>query len=346
MSEVASWSGKIASKHRARAERRNRTRGDRRPLARDPARHRRGRARTEDPGWRADRGGCRSRRRPTRILPATDVQFDGGMSARGARPSARSRRTPRKPERTRDGRAVRLLANAGTRAEVDAALAAGADGIGLLRTELAFLHASEWPDEASHRAALAPLLAPLAHRIATVRTLDFGGDKTPPFLAGTDATNPFGSTRHPPGARVARGRRAATPGAARGRGRRGGQDPDPDGAMRPARSTPCVRSQTPRDEIPSHGAPDPLVGAMIEIPAVTNAAAIARRCDFLSVGTNDLIQYTLATDRQDPPPRYAPLHTTPAVLRLIARAVTKRAERGSPSMSAVRRRATRRRCRF
>ena len=115
--------------------------------------------------------------------PATRVQFRKRIDrARGEAERALGERD--EPAVTRDGRAVRLLANAGTRAEVEAALAGGADGIGLLRTELAFLHATAWPDEAGHRAALAPLLEPLAHRLATVRTLGFGGDKTPPFLAG------------------------------------------------------------------------------------------------------------------------------------------------------------------
>ena len=159
---------------------------------------------------------------------ATRVQFRARIE-RARSEAERALDERHEPAVTRDGRAVRLLANAGTRAEVDAALAAGADGIGLLRTELAFLEATEWPDEASHRAALAPLLEPLAHRIATVRTLDFGGDKTPPFLAGTDAASPFGrrgirlALASPEG--VAPQLRALL--AVGGRG--GGQDPDPDG---------------------------------------------------------------------------------------------------------------------
>src|SRR5207247_10936370 len=87
---------------------------------------------------------------------------------------------------TRDGRAIRLLANASTSAEVAAGLAAGAEGVGLLRTELAFLDAADWPAEDDHVRALQPALAPLAGRIATVRTFDFGADKTPPFLAGIE----------------------------------------------------------------------------------------------------------------------------------------------------------------
>jgi phosphoenolpyruvate-protein phosphotransferase len=261
--------------------------------------------------------------------PATRVQFRGRIErARSDAERALSER--HEPAVTRDGRAVRLLANAGTRAEVDAALAAGADGIGLLRTELAFLAATEWPDEASHRKALAPLLAPLDHRIATVRTLDFGGDKTPPFLAGTDAASPLGR----------RGIRLALS--------------SPDGVAPQLRALLAVAgdavvrilipmisevdevdavreiARAARDDIVP-GGPDPLVGAMIEIPAAAlNASAIARRCDFLSVGTNDLVQYTLATDRQDPSAAARAVAYHPAVLRLIARAVTAAHSAGIP----------------
>jgi phosphoenolpyruvate-protein kinase (PTS system EI component) len=85
-----------------------------------------------------------------------------------------------------------------------------------------------------------------------------------------------------------------------------------------------------RDDIVP-GGPDPLVGAMIEIPAAAlNASAIARRCDFLSVGTNDLTQYTLATDRQDPAAAARAVAYHPAVIRLIARAVTAAHSAGIP----------------
>ena len=88
------------------------------------------------------------------------------------------------PAVTRDGRIVSLLCNASTAAEVNAGLESGAEGVGLLRTELAFLEAVAWPTEDEHLAALAPALAPLHGLVATVRTLDFGADQTPAFLAG------------------------------------------------------------------------------------------------------------------------------------------------------------------
>jgi len=110
-----------------------------------------------------------------------------------AEQAARDRRERRQPARTADGRTIRLLANAGTAAEVTAALEAGAEGIGLLRSELSFLEASAWPSEEEHARALAPMLEPLGNRIATVRTLDFGGDKTPPFLTAEAAGGPLGS---------------------------------------------------------------------------------------------------------------------------------------------------------
>ena len=83
---------------------------------------------------------------------------------------------------TADGRRVRVLVNAATPAEIRAGLAAGAEGAGLIRTELAFLDAPRWPSREQHVQMLAPLLAGLAGRTATVRVLDFGGDKLPPFL--------------------------------------------------------------------------------------------------------------------------------------------------------------------
>jgi len=103
-------------------------------------------------------------------------------AAREARDRAMAARAL--PTVTRDGRTVRVLANAATPTEVRAALEAGADGVGLFRTELAFLEAQHWPTVAEHRRILDPALTQLEGLTATVRLLDFGGDKTPPFLKG------------------------------------------------------------------------------------------------------------------------------------------------------------------
>ena len=156
-----------------------------------------------------------------------------------------------------------------------AALEAGADGIGLLRSELAFLDAQRWPTEAGARAALEPLLRPLADRIATVRTLDFGADKTPPFLAEQGVGGLLG----------ARGIRLAL-------AAEDGIDPQLRALLRVAGDAvlrilvPMVtetaevdavreRAHRARDVV-APGAPDPLVGAMIEVPAAAlNARAIA-----------------------------------------------------------------------
>ena len=185
------------------------------------------------------------------------------------------------PAVTLDGHSVRVLVNAATRAELDAGLAAGADGVGLLRTELAFLDAETWPTEAQHRAAIAPVLQGLAGRTATVRVLDFGADKTPPFLAGTQERGLELLLAHPDAldaqlrAIVDAGRdtelRILLP------------------MVETAEQVHAVRARLP------HGVS---LGAMIETTgAVANAAAIAAASDFLSIGTNDLSHAVLGSDR-------------------------------------------------
>ncbi len=235
------------------------------------------------------------------------------------------------PAVTTDGRSVRLLANAGTLAEIEAALEAGAEGVGLLRTELTFLDARGWPTEAEHLAVLEPMLAALEDRLATVRTLDFGGDKTPPFLAHTGAESMLG----PRGIRL--GLKAISEAL----------EPQVRALMRCSSGT-ILRILVPmvteaaeiervrevvhaaRDDL-APGAPDPLVGAMIEIPAAAlNVHSIARRCDFLSVGTNDLVQYTLAADRQNPDVADRAVAHHPAVVRLVARVVVAAHSSGIP----------------
>jgi phosphoenolpyruvate-protein kinase (PTS system EI component) len=209
------------------------------------------------------------------------------------------------PAVTRDGRIVSLLCNASTAAEVTAGLEAGAEGVGLLRTELAFLEARAWPTEEEHFAVLAPTLAPLRGLVATVRTLDFGADKTPPFLAGTSDRGLTLMLSHP--VQLEQQLHAIVRAA--------------EGAQLRV-LLPLVESAEQVRTVRALVA-DPVVavGAMIETPAaVGRAAEISAEVDFLSIGTNDLVQYTLGLDR-DRPVASAATAADPIVLGLIAQVV-------------------------
>lgn len=211
------------------------------------------------------------------------------------RRSRRARASSRTlPAVTRDGHKVRLLCNASTAAEVSAGLAAGAEGVGLLRTELAFLETTDWPTDAQHAQVLKPALALLKGRVATVRTLDFGADKTPPFLAGVTERGLALSLAHPDEF-VAQLRAILEGGAAT--------------ALRlllplvhDAAELRSARELLDRalESVRWRG-PHPALGAMIETPeAARRANEIAVEADFLSIGTNDLVQYTLGLDRELP----------------------------------------------
>jgi phosphoenolpyruvate-protein kinase (PTS system EI component) len=212
------------------------------------------------------------------------------------------------PAVTEDGRRVSVLANVSGVVELDAALEAGAEGVGLLRTELAFLTATAWPSEEAHRATLGPVLAGLRGRPATVRVLDFGGDKTPPFLAGVEQRGIALLLGHPAAlAAQLRGILAVA-----------------DGAMLrillPMVETVAQVALARRaivdavEAVP--GAARPRLGAMIETRAGVGAArAIAAEVDFLSIGTNDLTHSVLDADRFSPQVVRA---YNPRVLRAIA----------------------------
>jgi multiphosphoryl transfer protein len=174
-----------------------------------------------------------------------------------------------------------VLVNAATRAELDAGLAAGAEGVGLLRTELAFLEAAEWPTEQQHRAALAPVLSGLAGRTATVRVLDFGADKTPPFLAGTRERGLELLLARPEA--LAAQLRAIVD---------GGRETELRVLLPMVES--AAQVEAVRAVLPGAVA----LGAMIETRAAVAAApAIAAAADFLSIGTNDLSHAVLGSDR-------------------------------------------------
>ncbi|MDX6439053.1 MAG: multiphosphoryl transfer protein [Gaiellaceae bacterium] len=221
------------------------------------------------------------------------------------------------PTETLDGRRIVLLCNAASLPEIDAGLAAGAAGVGLLRTELAFLEAPAWPTEQQHRAVLEPLLAALRGRVATVRTLDFGGDKTPPFLDRTPERG-LALTLAEPDALAAQLRAISQAGA--------------DARLRillplveSGQQVRAVRSLL-QDSL---GEEQPFeLGAMIETPeGVRRATEIALEAQFLSIGTNDLVSSTLGLHR-DLPLASAETAADPAVLAHVVSVVAAAHESG------------------
>jgi len=215
---------------------------------------------------------------------APNAQLAGAAAEDRARTRAREIADSSLPAETTDGRRVRVLVNAATPAELRAGLAAGAEGAGLIRTELAFLDAPAWPTRAHHMHMLAPLIAGLGGRTATVRVLDFGGDKVPPFLRGEPRRGIELLLAYPGALRAQLAAISELAGECDLR------------VLLPMVRTPGDVNVT-RAILTTLGANVEL-GAMIELPEAAEAAAeIAAVSDFLSIGTNDLTHATLGTDR-------------------------------------------------
>jgi phosphoenolpyruvate-protein kinase (PTS system EI component) len=229
------------------------------------------------------------------VLPEPDdEQLEDARGAAGLRTRARERAAAQRavPAMTRDGRRITVLANVAGAAELRLALDAGADGVGLLRTELAFLDARAWPTQAQHRRALDPVLRGLAGRPATVRVLDYGGDKLPPFLAGVPERG-IRLLLQAPDALAAQ-LLAILESAA-------GADVRVLLPMVGSTVELEAAASALRAAAQALRAPVPPLGAMIETPRAAGiAAALAQRAEFLSIGTNDLTAATLGTDRFAP----------------------------------------------
>ena len=239
------------------------------------------------------------------------------------------------PAVTQDGQHIELLANIEQPADTAAALAAGAAGVGLLRSEFLFMgREGRLPDEEEQYAAYSAAVQGMRGRPVTIRTVDVGADKPLDARHCSPHQNPAMSLRairwslSEPAMFLAQ-LRAILRAAAHG----------PVQMLIPMLAHGSEIRQTleliakARAQLQASGqAHGPCaVGAMIEIPAAALTAPLfLRHFDFLSIGTNDLVQYTLAIDRTDPAVAhlYDPLH--PAVLRLIADTIAAGRAHGKP----------------
>lgn len=231
------------------------------------------------------------------------------------------------PAQTRDGATFEMAANIGTPNDVDAALAYGANGVGLYRTEFLYMDRPDMPSEQEQYLAYRKVLEAFGNEPVIIRTLDIGGDKELPYLKMDKELNPFLGNR---AIRLC----LANPEIFKVQLRailRAGVTGNP-WIMLPMVAVPAEVRQAKEllrqveAELEAEGAEftrDYKLGIMIEIPsAAVQADHFAQEVDFFSIGTNDLIQYTCAVDRMNQKVSYLYDPFNPAVLRLIAHVIS------------------------
>jgi phosphotransferase system enzyme I (PtsI) len=240
------------------------------------------------------------------------------------------------PAVSADGIEVELLANINNVADANAAGAMGASGVGLFRTEYLFLTHADVPDEDEQTEAYCEIIKASPNRRVTIRTLDLGGDKTIPYLARTHEANPFLGWRsirlsfeHPEF--FATQIRAVLRASAETRSQVRLMFPMITTLEEIRRVRGMV--QRARKELQRAGKEcgNVPIGLMLEVPAAAvMIESLMEVVDFVSIGSNDLVQYLMAADRDNPRVSHLCQPLSPAVLRVLASTIAACNRAGKP----------------
>jgi phosphoenolpyruvate-protein phosphotransferase (PTS system enzyme I) len=226
------------------------------------------------------------------------------------------------PARSADGSQIELLANINNVADAQAAQKVGATGVGLFRTEYLFLTHQDVPDEEEQYQHYRQIIEDSPNRTATIRTLDLGGDKTVPYLGRRIEANPFMGWRsirlsfeHP---RLFERQIRAILRAGR-YGKVNMLFPMIT-TLEELRYVNKLVEETKRN-LRREGVPfgeDVKTGVMVEVPAAAVCIdALLRETDFISIGSNDLIQYLVAADRDNPKVAHLCEPLSPAIFKVL-----------------------------